>query len=114
MMAENSILQADDQTFETVVIHSDLPVLVDFWAPWCGPCHLIARAVEELAGEYEGRVRFVKVNVDEARKTAESLDIMAIPTIIVFQHGEATNREVGVQPRAVLDDMIAELLGGSD
>lgn len=108
------ISHADDETFEETVLSSDLPVLVDFWAPWCGPCYAIAPTVEELAGEYKGRVKFVKVNVDDAQKTASSLDIMGIPTIMLFNHGKPINRQIGVQAKSILSEMIKEALREAD
>ena len=114
-MAEDSqITHANDEMFEAMVINSDLPVLVDFWAPWCGPCQTIAPTVEALAKEYKGRANFVKVNVDEAQKTASSLGIMGIPTIILFNHGKPIDRRVGVQSKAVLNEMIAGALVETD
>ena len=104
------ISHASDATFAETVLRSELPVLVDFWAPWCGPCHMVAPIFEELAGEYKGRVQFVKVNVDEAQQIASSLDIMGIPTIVLFHRGNAIDRQVGVQPTAILSEMLETAL----
>lgn len=110
-MAEiNPSMDANDETFASMVIISDLPVLVDFWAPWCGPCRVIASTIEELAREYVGRIKFVKVNVDEGQRTAMSLDVMNIPTLILFANGKPIDRQVGVQPKAILNNMINQWL----
>src|SRR3712207_6906079 len=77
-----------DQTFETEVINAETPTLVDFWAPWCGPCRMVAPIVEELAGEYEGRVKFVKLNTDENPAVSSRYGIRSIPTLLVFKGGE--------------------------
>ncbi|MBN1566566.1 MAG: thioredoxin [Acidobacteria bacterium] len=106
MPGNSSIVAANDETFHAVVAQSDLPVVVDFWAPWCAPCRNLAAAVEELAGEYSGRVKFVKVNVNEGQRTAMSLGVLDLPTIILFDHGNAVSRQVGAQPKAALNDMV--------
>lgn len=103
-------VHANDETFAAMVINSDLPVLVDFWAPWCSPCRTIAPAVEELAREYAGRIKFVKINVDEGQRTAMSLGVMNIPTIILFAHGKQICRQVGVRSKAILNEMINQRL----
>src|SRR5204863_1323385 len=84
-----------DATFETDVLQNDTPVLVDFWAPWCGPCRMVAPIVEELAGEYEGRVKFVKLNTDENPQVASKYGIRSIPTLLVFKGGEIAGQIVG-------------------
>jgi thioredoxin 1 len=100
-----------DDTFEDLVLHASVPVLVDFWAPWCGPCRMIAPIVEELAAKYEGRAVIAKVNTDENVDVATNLGIMGIPTIILFQDGEEVDRVVGFAPGHALEDKLKALLG---
>jgi thioredoxin 1 len=91
-----------DQTFETEVIKADVPVLVDFWAPWCGPCRMVAPIVEELAGEYEGKVNFYKLNTDENPAVSSRYGIRSIPTLLVFKGGEPVGQIVGFRPKSDL------------
>ena len=99
-----------DSDFENVVIKSALPVLVDFWAPWCGPCRGIGPVVEELASEYEGRVNVCKVNVDECSKVPAMFGIRAIPTLIVFKDGEVVDQVTGAVAKSYLVNMIEKAL----
>jgi len=99
-----------DDTFEELVVNSHLPVLVDFWAPWCGPCRMIAPIVEELAVKYAGRAVIAKVNTDEHQDMAGHLGIMGIPTLILFQDGEEVDRVVGFTPAQTLEDKLQALL----
>jgi len=95
-----------DADFEAEVIKSDIPVLVDFWAPWCGPCKQMLPIVEELAGEYEGKVKIVKVNVDESTEAPGKYNVMSIPTFIIFKNGEPTATFVGSKSK---EDVMKEL-----
>ena len=104
-------IEVSDQDFENKVVQSDQPVLVDFWAPWCGPCRAIAPMVEELAGEYEGKVTFAKLNTDDNQRTAMKLGVMAIPTLIMFKGGSEVARITGVQPKASLKKTIDGVVG---
>ena len=100
-----------DQNFETEVINNaDTPTLVDFWAPWCGPCRMVAPIVEELAGEYEGRVKFVKVNTDENPAVSGRYGIRSIPTLLVFQGGEVKGQIVGFRPKSELKNRLDTVL----
>ncbi len=97
-----------DTTFETEVLKSELPVLVDFWAPWCGPCRAIGPIVEELAAEYEGKVKVLKMNVDENPSTPSKYGIRAIPTLILFKNGEVVSQVTGAVAKNSLKKMIEE------
>lgn len=98
-----------DSSFRSVVLNSKVPVLVDFWAAWCGPCRMIAPEVDRLAQEYAGRVKVVKLNVDENQRTANQFQVRSIPTFLLFRDGQVLERQVGANPR-VLRDMIEESL----
>ena len=91
-----------DDTFEDEVIKSEVPVLVDFWAEWCGPCKIIAPIVEELAGEFNGKMKFTKLDVDSNPKVATKYGIRGIPTLLIFSGGEPVDQVVGAVPKAVL------------
>ncbi len=99
-----------DSTFEVDVIGSELPVLVDFWAPWCGPCRMVAPIVEELAEEYEGKVKFVKLNTDENPQVAGKYGIRSIPTLLVFKGGKPVGQIVGFRPKSDLEKRLQEVL----
>ncbi len=92
--------------FEQEVMNSDLPVLVDFWAVWCGPCQMLAPTVEQLAEEYAGKVKVGKVNVDEQPELAQRYGIMSIPTLILFKDGQVANQTMGVQPKESIEAML--------
>ncbi|MCA9810440.1 MAG: thioredoxin, partial [Candidatus Dadabacteria bacterium] len=94
-MASNGIIDLSDANFETEVINSETPVLVDFWAPWCGPCRAIAPSVEEISASYEGRLKVGKLNVDENQQTTMKFGIRSIPTLIVFKGGQAVEQIIG-------------------
>jgi thioredoxin 1 len=95
-----------DDTFGEVVLDSSLPALVDFWAPWCGPCRMIAPIVEELAETYDGRAVIAKMNTDENDRTAGELGIMGIPTLVLFKNGSEVDRVVGYAPRQLLQEKL--------
>jgi thioredoxin 1 len=99
-----------DTTFQADVVDSDLPVLVDFWAPWCGPCRMVAPIVEELADEYEGKVKFVKLNTDENPQVAGKYGIRSIPTLLVFKGGQPVGQIVGFRPKSDLEKRLQEVL----
>src|SRR5207302_1081496 len=98
-----------DASFEREVLTAEEPVVVDFWAPWCGPCKTIAPILEELAREHEGRVFFAKVNVDENMEVAARYQVMSLPTVIVFAGGEPRETLVGARPRAHFERAVAAL-----
>ncbi len=99
-----------DSNFEEEVLKNSRPVLVDFWAPWCGPCRAIAPVIEELAKEYEGKIDVVKVNVDENPNTANKYRIRAIPTLILFKNGEVVAQVTGAVAKSSLKEMIEKAL----
>ena len=95
-------IEVTDQTFNEVVLQSDLPVVVDFWAVWCGPCKMIAPALEQIAAEYEDQIRVAKLDVDHNSETAMKYGVMSIPTLILFKNGEDVERIVGFMPKEKL------------
>ncbi|TRZ92951.1 MAG: thioredoxin [Dehalococcoidia bacterium] len=97
-MPEN-ITTVDQSSFDKIVLESSKPVLVDFWAPWCGPCRMVSPIVEELAKDYNGKVEFAKVNVDEAPFVASKYSIMSIPTIMIFKDGKPVEHVIGFKPK---------------
>jgi thioredoxin 1 len=109
-MAEN-VLTLSDTTFDESVGGSDVPVVVDFWAEWCGPCKMIAPALEEIASEQSGRLSIAKLNVDENPDTARRFDVMSIPTLLVFQNGEPVKRLVGAKGKGQLLQDLSEFIG---
>jgi thioredoxin 1 len=100
-MADN-VLQFDDSNFQTEVLGSSEPVLVDFWAPWCGPCKMLAPTIDELADDYSGKARIGKINTDESRQVAIDHQISAIPTVMIFKGGQVVERVSGLQPKQQL------------
>ena len=105
-----NVLEISDQTFDQEVINSATPVLIDFWAPWCGPCKAIAPVVEEVAGTYAGRLKVVKMNVDDHPSTPQRYGIRGIPTLIMFKGGAAVDQIVGGVPKSRIEDMIKSQL----
>jgi thioredoxin 1 len=95
-------IEVDDASFDASVLKAKTPVLVDFWAPWCKPCLMTAPVLEELAGEYEGKITFAKLDVDQNAQTAAKYGIMAIPNLIIFKNGEPISNIVGYKPKAEL------------
>jgi len=98
-----------DATFAAEVEHSSLPVLVDLWAPWCGPCRMIAPVIDELASEMAGRIRFAKLNIDENPATAARYKVGSIPTLLVLKNGREMDRIIGVQPKAAIAQRLQRL-----
>jgi thioredoxin 1 len=104
--------QVSDADFEAQVLKAAEPVVVDFWAEWCGPCRMIAPALEEIAGSLNGKVKIVKLNVDESPKTAQKYGIMSIPTLMLFKNGELASRQVGAAPKQKLEQWITSAAAG--
>lgn len=99
-------LNVTDSDFETQVLQNEKPVLVDFWAPWCGPCRMAEPVLEELANEYEGKVLIMKINVDESPQNPEKYGVMSIPTTILFKGGEEIGRQVGFAGKKGFEDLM--------
>ena len=103
-------IHVTDAEFQATVLDSKVPVFVDFWAEWCGPCHMIAPVVEELAEEYDGRFAFTKVDVDANPKTAMQFGIRSIPTMLLFKDGQVADQVIGAVPKAMLKSKIDKVL----
>ena len=101
---------SDTKSWEIDVINSDIPVFVDFWAEWCGPCRMVGPVVEELANDYDGKVKFVKVNVDEANELASKYNVFSIPTLILLNKGEIVSQQVGAASKESYKNMIDRAL----
>jgi len=101
-----NIVELTDGTFKTEVLEADGAVVVDFWAPWCGPCRMIAPVLEELAGEYEGKLKVTKVNVDEHQDAARQYGIASIPTLLLFKGGQLVDRAIGAMPKPQLEQFV--------
>ena len=100
----------DDSSFDQMVLQANRPVLIDFWAAWCKPCLMVAPILDELAEEYDGRINFVKVDVEQNPKTAARYNIMSIPTLLIFKNGEPTSHIVGVRPKGELKQSLEAAL----
>jgi thioredoxin 1 len=103
-------IHVTDDTFDAEVKQSTIPVVVDFWAKWCGPCHMIAPMLDEIAGEYDGKLKVVKVDVDISSSTAVSYSIMSIPSLLFFKDGKVVEQVVGAIPKAELVSRIQKML----
>ena len=109
-MASADLVTITDQNFQTEVLGSDTPVLVDFWATWCGPCRAIAPAVEQLAAEYKGKVKVGKMDIDAHQDAPAKYGVMSIPTLLLFKNGVVADQIIGAVPKAKLEAMIKKSL----
>jgi thioredoxin 1 len=105
-MASDKIVTVTDQNWDQEVLKSDQPVLVDFWAQWCGPCRMVAPVLEQLAGEMEGKVRIAKLDVDSNQQTAYHFGVQSIPTFILFKNGQMADRTMGAMPKSAFENFI--------
>ncbi len=110
-MASNDIVVLQDATFDKEVLKSDVPVLVDFWAVWCGPCKAIAPTVDELAKQYKGKVKIAKLDVDEHQQVPQQYGIRSIPTLLVFKGGRVVDTIVGAVPKSKLEESLKKAIG---
>jgi thioredoxin 1 len=99
----DTVAEVTDSNFQAEVIEAEVPVLVDFWAPWCGPCRMVAPVVEEIARERGDQLKVVKLNIDENQETAVQFNVLSIPTLMVFRHGEVAKTVIGAYPKAKLE-----------
>ena len=104
----SNIIETDDSNFESEVLKADIPVLVDFWAPWCGPCKAIAPILEQISDEQGDKIKIVKVNVDDNQKYAVDFGIKSIPTLLIFNKGELKNQIIGAIPKAEIEKLIMD------
>lgn len=109
-MASDKIIEVNSNNFNSEVLNSTIPVVVDFWAEWCGPCKMLAPALNELAEEYNGKVKIAKVNVDENPDLANNFGISSIPTLLFFKNGQVVGQSVGVKPKSALKASFDRLL----
>ena len=107
----SNVTHVTDATFDEQVIQSEVPVLVDFWAPWCGPCRMVAPVLEQIAEKYQGRAKVVKVNVDEEQRVAGQMGVRSIPTIALFHNGRAVETVAGARPAEALSRILDKHLG---
>jgi thioredoxin 1 len=113
-MSEKNVIHVSDESFEREVLQAETPVLVDFWAEWCGPCKMIGPMLDEAAGQYAGRLKIAKVNVDENGSTPSKFNIRGIPTLLLFREGKLVGQKVGALPKSALNAFINQALTEPD
>ena len=106
----SEVLHINDADFESIVVNSDIPVLLDFWAPWCGPCKIIAPVLDELAPEFAGKVKIVKMNVDDNQTTPAQFGVRSIPTLLLIKNGQVVATQVGALPKTQLANFINQYI----
>ena len=106
----SNVKHVNDKTFEAEVVESEQPVLVDFWAPWCGPCRMLGPVIEELSDSYAGRVKVVKINTEESPQVAQTLGVRSIPTVALFHGNEVVDAAIGVRPKIAFEKMLDKYL----
>ena len=106
----SDLLEVTDKTFDEEIVNSDIPAMVDFWATWCGPCKMVAPVVEELAKDYQGKIKVAKMDVDNNRETPARFGIRNIPTLIFFKGGQVANTIIGAQPKSAIESELKKLL----
>ena len=104
------VREVTDKNFAEDVLRAEIPVLIDFWAPWCGPCHMVSPVVEKLSDDYVEKLEFYKMNVDEAPITAQNYGIMSIPTLMLFKNGQKVDQIIGAAPESSIKKMISAVL----
>ena len=109
-MASGNVNEFSDDNFESEVLNSDVPVLVDFWAPWCGPCRIIAPVVEEISEAYEGKLKVGKLNVDDNQQVSMKFGIRSIPTLLVFKDGEVAEQIIGAVPKTEIERVVTKVM----
>jgi len=108
-----SVLPVTDSSFKQDVLESELPVLVDFWAPWCGPCRMVSPVVDEISEQYQGKIKVVKINTDENANVANQYGIRSIPTLMIFKEGQRVDMVVGAVPKTTLATTVEKYIGSS-
>lgn len=106
----NEPIHVTDDAFEKVVLKSEIPVIVDFWAPWCGPCRMVAPVLDKLANEYSGKLLIAKVNTDEQDQWARKFNVEGIPTMLMVAQGKVVHRQVGALPEKILRDIVSQFI----
>ena len=110
-MASDAILEVTDQNFDQEVLKSDQPVIIDFWAAWCGPCKALAPVVDEIAKQYQGKIKVGKMDVDEHQQVPQQFGIRSIPTLLLFKGGRVVDTIVGAVPKSKLEDSLKKAIG---